>query len=255
MKRYVVLGVVGTMLLSCCGCASMIMPELTASEFDKVAEYAAYTLLENTDGYESKLMSEEDVQRELEERKLAAEIEAALDAANKPGGSTGGNDDKPIINPDGTGENIGDTTGDVQVSDKTIADVLDLDGVTIEYSGCELVDAYPNDVDALFGMKAAEGKKLMVLSFVLSNTGSEQVECDLLAKDAIYRITVGDETYRSLLTVFDNDLSTWSAPLAPGSVNMAFLIFQVPAELEADGIGNIELSVRIDKTTRSIILR
>ncbi len=248
MKRYVVLGVVGTMLLSCCGCAGMIMPELTASEFDKVAEYAAYTLLENTDGYESKLMSEEDVQRELEERKLAAEIEAALDAINKPGASMGGNTG---TNPDGSG----DATGDVQTGDETVADVLGMDGVTIEYAGCELTDMYPNDADALFGMKAADGKKLMVLSFVLSNTGSEQVDCDLLGKDAIYRITVKDEVYRSLLTAFDNDLSTWSTPLAPGSVNMAFLIFQVPAELAEDSIGDIEFSVRIDKTTRSIILR
>lgn len=251
MKRYVVLGVAGAMLLSCCGCAGMIMPELTASEFDKVAEYAAYTLLENTDGYESKLMSEEDVQRELEERKLAAEIEAALDAINKPGGSTGGNVDTPVVNPDGTVDNTGDSQG----SDKTVAYVLGVDGVTVEYAGCELTDMYPNDADALFGMKAAEGKKLMVLSFVLSNTGGEQVDCDLLGKDAVYRITVGDETYRSLLTAFDNDLSTWSAPLAPGSVNMAFLIFQVSDELTAGSIGEIEFAVRTDKTTRSIILK
>lgn len=245
MKRYMVLGIAGMFLLSCCGCAGIAMPKLTESEFDKVAEYAAYTLLKNTDGYESRLLSEEEVKRELEERKLAAEIEAALEAANRPGGSLGS------VLPD-TG---GDASDDFHTDSKTLSYVLGLEGVEVEYAGHKFVSSYPDDSEALFGIKAPKGKKLMVLSFVLTNTGSGQAECDLLSKDGIYRITVGGKTYRSLLTSFDNDLSTWNTPVAPGSINMAFLVFQVPDELAETNIGSMEFSVRTDKTTRSIILR
>jgi len=251
MKRYAVAGIVGAVLLTCCGCGSIYLPDMTVSEFDKVAEYAAYALLANTDGYESKLLSEEDVQRIQEERKLAAEIEAELEAANKPGGNTGNTG-----TPGSSGEHTGGNTGGGQGSEVTVSDVLSVDGVVIDYAGYQLTKMFPNDSEALFSMRAAEGKQFIVLSFVLQNTGSEQVDCNMLGKEAVYRITVGSgETYRSQFTAFDNDLSTWNTPLLPGSVNMAFLVFQIPEELDEAGIGEIEFSARYDKATKSITLK
>lgn len=229
------------------GCGSLKL-KLTASEHDKIAEYAAYALLSDSAGYRDKLISMEEVEKVLEERALAEKIAKEMEELNNGQGG----DKEPSTKP---GDDSGDNTGETGGNEKTIAEILKLDGVDVQYAGYEFCRSYPNDSEAMFGMQATSGNKFIVLSFVMQNTSMEAVSCDILSGKPVCRLSIGGKTYMSQMTVLDNDLSTYKKELAGGSFNMAFLLFQVPESLSDSDCAGMKLSFRKNEVTQSVTLK
>ena len=115
---------------------------------------------------------------------------------------------------------------------------------------------YPNDPSEFVVLKPKKGKQFIALSFVLQNTSNKQAECNLLGRDSVYRLHLSNgENYKSMRTAMGNDFGTWNTPLAPQSMNVAFMLFEVPDTLTEQDLVDAELSFRENKTTQSVILK
>lgn len=256
MKRKISLFAGVLMMVTLCGC-SMYKLDLTASEHDKIAEYAAYALLSNAEDYEKKLLSNEEVDKILAERELEEKIRQEMENLNNQ--SSRPTQPKPTTQPDETTKNDAEkptTKPNISQGDKNIDDILNIENVSVQYAGYELCKIYPNDTSELVVLKANSGKQFVTLSFVLQNTSNKKVDCDILGRNILSRLHLSNGvTYSAMVTLMDYDFSTWNTPLAAQSMNMAFLIFQVPDTLTEQDLVNAELSFRENGDTQTIVLK
>lgn len=79
-----------------------------------------------------------------------------------------------------------DPTVETTVIDKSeepasynLAQVLLPEGFSMEYSGYEVTDSYPQTEEMAFVIDASQNKKLLVLSFTVTNNGTESVDIDI----------------------------------------------------------------------------
>lgn len=255
MKKYV-LSIIGVLAMSLlCGC-SMYKLDLTASEHDKIAEYAAYALLSNAEDYNNKLLEQEEVDRILAERELEEKIRQEMENLNN---QTTRPTQQPTVNQgETTGKDSEKTTAnqDTSKNGKSLDDILNIENVSVQYAGYELCKLYPNDTSELVVLKANDNKQFVVLSFVLQNMVDKQTECDILSRNIVGRLHLDSgKTYSAMVTFMNYDLSTWNTPLAPQSMNMAFLIFQVPDTLTEQELIGAELSFKENGVTQSTVLK
>jgi len=252
MKKYV-LSIIGVLAMSLlCGC-SMYKLDLTASEHDKIAEYAAYALLSNAEDYNNKLITQEEVNRILEERELEDKIREEMDNLNNQ--TTRPTQPKPTVKPE-DGNDKPTVNQDTQKNGKTLDDILNIENVSVQFAGYELCKMYPNDTSELVVLKANDNKQFVVLSFVLQNTVDKQTECDILSRNIVGRLHLeSGKAYSAMVTFMNYDLSTWNTPLTPQSMNMAFLLFQVPDTLTEKDLLGAELSFKENGVTQSTVLK
>ena len=256
MKKIILLLISVLTMALLCGCSAYKL-DLTASEHDKIAEYAAYALLGNAEDYKNKLLPGDEVDKIMAERELESQIRDELDRLEP---STD-NSQAPTSPQETT------TPGDIDIKEtttkkdepeviKTLDDILQIPNVSVQYSGYELCSMYPNDPSEFVVLKAKSGKQFVAVSFVLQNTSNEQAECNLLARDIVYRLHLANgENYKSMLSAMGADFGTWNTPLAPQSMNMAFMLFEVPDTVTAQDMIDAELSFRENKTTQSVVLK
>jgi len=256
MKKIILLLISVLTMAFLYGCSAYKL-DLTASEHDKIAEYAAYALLGNAADYKNKLLPSDEVDRIMAERELESQIRDEMDrlepTTNKPQNPT-----SPQETTSNKDTDIKETTtkkDELEVI-KTLDDILAIANVSVQYSGYELCSMYPNNPSELIALKPKKGKQFVALSFVLQNTSNEQAECNLLGRDIVYRLHLANgENYKSMLSAMGSDFGTWNTPLAPQSMNMAFMLFEVPDTVTAQDLVDAELSFRENKTTQSVVLK
>jgi len=199
-----------TVLLTGCGGI-----ELTETENDVIAEYAATLLLKYSNSYQSK----------LQEEVFETEPETTVFIPPLP------TDSSSVQNEQNNSASAETTT----VSEKSLSEALGIavEGFQAEYTGYEIVDSYPNTSDAYFVMTATKNNSLLILKFNLTNTSTEEKECDILSKQLNYRCQInGDERFGSQLTMLLDDLSSYKEVLMPEETKQAVLIFQIPSEYQ-----------------------
>lgn len=256
MKKYILLSVLVLMLFILGGCSMKI--DLTASEHDKIAEYAAYALLADADKYEDKLLPKEEVDKIIAERELESQIKEEIENLDKHPTTRPQETVRPqeTTKPDDTDNPVTKPSKNEDVVVKNISEIMGIENVNIEYSGYELCEIFPNDTSEFVVLKAKNGKQFVALSFVLQNTSSQQTECNILAKDIVYRLHLSNgESYKSMLTAMGSDFGTWNTPLAPQSMNMAFMVFEVPDTVTEQDMIDAELSFRENKNTQTVVLK
>lgn len=257
MKRYISLIISILAVSTLCGCSAFKL-DLTASEHDKIAEYAAYALLGDAEEYKNKLLPQEEVDRILAEREVESQIKQEMENLNNRPTTKPQEPTKPqeTIKPGETTSNKPTTKPDEPDVVKNLDDIMNIENVSVQYSGYELCNIYPNDPSEFVVLKAKDGKQFVVLSFVLQNTSNQQVDCNILGRDIVYRLHLSNgDNYKSMLTAMGSDFGTWNTPLAPQSMNMAFMLFEVPNTVTVQDMVDAELSFRENKTTQSVVLR
>lgn len=225
-KRLCALLCAATVLLAGCG-----EIELTDSENDMVAEYAATLLLKYSNIYSPKLQDEV----------IETVPEPVIPVVN-PSVPTNSSDTQ---NPQ-SGQNGSTPSETAAVSTKSLSEALDIasEGFQIEYTGYEMTASYPKAENAYFIMTAANNKSLLVLKFDITNTSGEERECNVLSKQQTYRCRINEnERFGSQLTMLLDDLSSYKEIFAAGETKQAVLIFQVPSEYEGT-IEKLDLTIK-----------
>ncbi len=203
--------VLGAMLLSGCG---NTLPEMTDDQADAIGEYAAITLLKYDANSKSRL-----VDISVLEESAAPELPVITepDPIQPETAETG-----PTVT-DRT-----DPSGGVTAA-TSLEEFMGLpDGMTLTYTGYDVVQSYQEEGDVYFALEASAGKQLLVLSFYLNNqTGAEQ-PMRLIDLHNSYRVTVNEDyTRTALTTMLNNDLSTYIETLSDGAGRQLVLLYEI----------------------------
>jgi hypothetical protein len=231
--------IIGGSMLTGCG---SVIPEMTQEEEEAVGEYAAMKLLQYDANYRSRLVDlslvEKKVTKELEaeQRKKEEEAQKEAAAAEKKSGSNA-----TVVNNSETVQSVG-----------SISEFLELpEGVTVTYSSMRVCDSYPDDgqTGSFFTLDASSGKKLLVLSFELSNNSGADQDINIFEKNPVCKVTVnGSYTRTALVTMLTNDLSTYMGTVKAGATEETVLLIEVDESMASE-INTVSLTMKNTENT------
>lgn len=224
-------------------CGNQI-PEMTEQESAMVTQYAANLLLSYSGAYQSRLV---DTSQKPETDETVENAPAPVQQEN-PSNEEPVEMEKPQ-EVEGSDEAVGDDTRqEVQL---TIAQVLGMEGVSVEYTGYRLCDSYPEESaapeDMFFAMSAAQDSKLLVLDLSVINTGTDVVQCNTLNIPAKYKVVLnGEHTQNALITMLADDFSAIDMQVQAGETVHAVIITEISQE-RADALQSVGLEVKLDE--------
>lgn len=226
--------------MSLTGCGENQIPDMTEEQRNEVKNYVAVTMMKYNMGRKSRLVD------------LSLYSDMGTVSEPEPGENSGMPevDDTPIINSDETDQTDASGSGEKAYR---MEEVLGFpEGVTIAYQGQGIYDSFPEVTeDSGFYMGASDGKKLLVMKFILSNAGEQDQAVDFGFPETVFRITVNGEYSRNALTTMlpgDIDMLTYNNVLSAGSSAEVVLVIEVDGDME----GKIEsLDLGIQKESKA----
>lgn len=128
-----------------------------------------------------------------------------------------------------------------------------LGGLTITYTGYTVTSAYPDDSYA-YALDASPGKKLLILGFRISNMTGSDKELDMIRSNPHFQILVnGENQGYTLVTVLDNDLSSFKGVIPADSKKQLILAIQVDADT-AKSIQSLGMVASMGDDVQTIML-
>ncbi len=249
-----------SMLVSALVCGMMLsgcgekFPTLTQEEYDLIVDYSAGVLAKYSTSSGDKLTClpppEEPVPEEEQTDEPAAEDEEKpapapkvkekapeeKDTDEEPGGSDvtdepAADDEEP--SPETTEDDppeSADETADIGGGDDLFQKIQE--GISVSFNGYYVLNKYPDNVTGSgTALKADPGNKLLILSFDLTNEKGEAVYADMLGADPMFTLMIDQRPVsKNLVTLLDNELSTFAAELEPGETRGVILCFNVTEE-------------------------
>ena len=262
------------------GCGFIPSLELTPEQSSLIAEYAAGKLLEYVKGHPGGLMTVDDINRAdvnpgmkkdepqspegpgqlpgLEPSAPAPETPDEGQTAPPDDGQTAPpSDGGDVPAPDDAPEALVDSPDvDPAAASASIplGDALGIPGADIKYVSYEVAEHYPENGEELaFSMKAASGKRLLVVHFDLTNPGTEDMDVHTNSTDFKARLLLnGSDKVRGDVTFLDNDLMNYSGLLTPGATVDAVLVFEIP---EGEAVSSMNLMIVRDGEEQSYTLQ
>lgn len=250
---YMTTVIAASLMLSGCGLIPSL--NLTEEQSTLIAEFAAGKLVEYVKGHPGGLMNLEDVDRSEVNPGLKKEEEQPDELPPLLPGSTDSPAPAPPdeIVPNDEEQFVPESTGDEALVEapevdappaKSLAEALGIEGADLKYDHYEVVSTYPDNTELAFTMKAAPGKELLIVHFVLSNPGSSDINAFTDSSNFKVRMMVnGSDKIRGDVTFLDNDLMNYQGLLTPGAQVDSVLVFEVK---EGTAISSMDLLILED---------
>lgn len=232
MKKGIICSAATLLLVVFSGCGTKL-PQMTYEQEEKIVEYAASTVIQHMEDYNSRL-----VDLSLYDN-LETEPEKEETAGMDP---------------------ITDTeTHDIssEVKELSIQEVLSLSDIDLQYESYEVLDSYPAEdtEDPYFTLDAKKGNKLLVLHFTLQNLAQENKEVNILSTSPLFIVTInGDKRIGALSTILLDDISTYVGELSPSAQENLVMMVEIE-EGTASSIENMILTVSTDVGSTTILLK
>ncbi len=165
------------------------------------------------------------------------------------GGTDAGSEATDTPEPSGAGDDSATTPVSEEQQAVTIGrdDLLQKmqDGIQVDFNGYYVMNMYPDSSVGGAVLSAESGCKLLILSFSMKNTNSDAMNVDILHANPTFTLILnGEPVSRNLVTVLDNDMSTYSGTVGAGESAGAVLCFQVK-EAQAKAIDTLNLKVNL----------
>lgn len=227
IKRITAYGMIVLLGLNLSGCGLVASTGLTENEEELVAEYAAGVIMRYSADKKGGFGNLKPTPAPIFVPPADEGIEPAepddMDSSDDFFDEASGNEDEMTdMSQDMPGQEVETVAG--------ISGILGLDGFDVTYAGYEVADIYPPAEDGVlsFSMQAEEGKKLLVLHFDVTNTGTEDKLCDVLNNNVKFRVSVnGGSRINEQMTILLNDLTSYSETVAAGQKEDTVLVFEV----------------------------
>ena len=210
-KKYLfsILTMTSAVLLT--SCATQV-PELSKFDNDKAAEYMAGEMLK----YDTKYAYALDYDRSVLEVTPTPAPTKAPTVTPKPVSDPAQQD------PSATGGAGGEETPAMQ--EVSIAEVFGMSGIEITYVSTALKDSYGKGYESIV---ASKGKKLLIITFRIKNTGDAPQTLNLFGSDTDYVLYQGEQKKAPLRTSAAGDLQYFNAELSAGKSKQGCLMFEV----------------------------
>ena len=240
--------------------------ELTADQETMISQYAVSLLLKYDEQNHSRLVDTtkflasyqaakdsyeraeklyyENAAKEEEERRAEAKAQEELNNKYSNDTKEAGESEEPIK--EGVDRNGGASVYDA----RSIEDVLGLDGFTISYTGCDVVDTYA-DSDG-FVLSSNKGMDLLIVEFNVSNSYSSDNSFST-STSAVFKLSVNEDHYysRMMTMLVDEDLSLYQGTFAPGESKRLVLVTQVKEGTQVSSLG-LRVSMGDDTVTKKL---
>lgn len=246
MKKHFLTGVMMIiMMLMLSGCLGM-NNSVTEKEIDLTAEYAAALLLKYDANYEPKLTTS------IEVKEDPTLVEEEFEVLPVDEGDEEDADDKQEDTEDTSKEKKKDRAKDIPdgVTEVKLQEMYDYSDLSIRYKGYKECDTYPDKTeDSYFSLVAADGKKLVVVSFSVMNNSEEKVRFSQLDSKIFYRLNVdGDKYLKPSMTLLSNDIQYVNTEIGPKEAIETVAVFSVD---EASDMGIASIVV-YDESRQSV---
>lgn len=243
MKKGIIMAGAAMLLLT--GCAGDV--NLSEADNVRVAQYAADLLLKYDSNYKERLLTAQEAKEAEEKLRRAAEKEAELQALLETNNKASTQDSQKDESGEQT-ESEAETSANETVVSYNINDVLKEDGFQFTYAGYDVVEAYPevteNNQDISMEVRAASGKRLLIVKVNVENTTGTKAECNLFEKDISGSVVINGETKAdSMVTMLLNDLGTLKTEVEAGVPYESVLVFEIPET--AATVEKLELNINI----------
>lgn len=222
------------MMLSGCG---QIIPDLTEEESDKIALYAATVLMEHDTKHKKTLLTEEEVAQEEEKMAERARNKAEREAREAQSKEGSVQEPTPVYS--------------------DINEIILLDGIQISYDSYEVCESYPDQdsEELVFTLDAAEGQKLLVVKFCLTNQSDSVVEANVFDKNPTFSLVLnGGSKKKSLSNMLLDDFAFFKQEMEAGEEDIAVVVFSYPEE-ELNTVTSMSLKVSCGDRKGDIMLQ
>lgn len=237
-KRVLVILLLCLCSISMTGCGKVM--DLTEEESALIAEYAADLLLKYDMNFVDRMEDGDREAAKLAEKEASEESDLVQPVTEKTTTRV-----KKKENKENQTEKV---TNHEAAGDGDLAGLLGLSGVSITVKDYLVADRYPEQSMAV--VEAAAGRKLLVLRFLIKNTGKDTVSVSLMNQDVRYSLSFADGAASAMFTILPEDLGTLDTTLESGASEEAVLVFQVSED--ADVSGNLSLRVKYNNESNTI---
>ena len=242
-KRAGILALALLMLALPAGCGAEAV-ELSDEDTKRVADYSSDILSQHNQYSNSRLADVEEVKWEYQ-KQLDLEVKKKNFIAQQRAAGMLDDGQEGGDGSDGGGSAEGQAAEE-ELPVMPLEEALDLGGASIRYTGHEVVNSYPSaqeNADVIMGMTAAQGDRLVVLHFELSNPSDADILCDVLSGRPQFRIKINGQRHTLQQTILPNDLSKFTEVIPAGGTADTVLISEVEAA-KAENITDLSLIVR-----------
>jgi len=205
------------------GCAQLVT--LDENQSDVIVEYMAGTVLRHSNNYEEALIypveTAEDTKKEVQTVTTKVQEESADNVINTA--LHAGQSNETVEQ--GINVNIDSLFTDISGGDFTVA-----------YKGYAFYDSYP-ETNGYFTLEPAQGKKILEITFKLTNLSGKNLDINLIKKNISYKLTDSKGVvYGSMLTLLENDLQFLNLRIPKGKSKEAVILFEVSKDLSKKGL-------------------
>ncbi len=224
------------------GCSSDL-PNMDDDQAAIIGEYAAGLLVRYDASNKSRLVDISLIQEEaIKEKEVGDKKEAEPKSPMAPV------DDTPIVN-EGKPNNEPDIS---------LEDILQLpEGVTITFVEDTLMESYPehNGDELVMGIDAVEGKKLLVLTFSITNQSQVDQLVDIFSISPDFNIKINNQITRSTLpTLLIDELPNFMEVIPAGTDKRLVLITELNENI-SNNISSLSLNVKCNNQSTTVFLR
>lgn len=205
------------------GCAQLVT--LDENQSDILAEYMAGTVLRHSNNYEEALIYPVETAKDTKKEKQAVTAEVQEQTGNN------------VINKAlQTGQSNKAVEDEKTVSVGNIFKNISGGDFKVVYKDYTLYDSYP-ETNGYFTMEPAKGKKILEVTFMVTNLSEKNLDINLIKKNVSYKLTDSKgNTYSSMLTLLENDLQFLNLSIPKGKSKKAVVLFEVSKDISKNGI-------------------
>lgn len=219
MKRIKLILPILVLMLLLTGCIQEY--KLSEKESDATAEYMAGLLLKYDDNYEQDLIPKDEIEV-IEEQDVQEDVKEVTPTVALP------------MNEKNSNEETSNEANQKPAKKYTLSEVINEKDLEIKYSGYDLVNSYPEDLDSTyFSVTPRKGYQLLVINFDLTNKSKKDKKLNLSKTDIIYQLDINVGTiYEPSFTLLENDLHYIDITVEKEKTIPVILIYEISKDTE-----------------------
>ena len=234
------------------GCASV--PDLSDEDNQIISQYIAGAVLNNSERYGYSFNYDKSVLNPTPKPTPAPTLAPVPEPENTPG--SGGTHGKPGTGSQGNNGSTGSsggTGGSGEKKEKSVspAELYNIPGISVKSVS---VTTKKHISTSFSSISADDGKKLVIVSFLVKNNSNKAQKAAFVKKDISYSITIGGKSYgNAMLTIAEGDLLSFNEKIAAGGSKKGVLVFQADSSVKVKDVvvkavkGNKEAAFNIKK--------
>ncbi|MBP5198290.1 MAG: hypothetical protein J6033_04475 [Lachnospiraceae bacterium] len=257
MRRILMFCLCSLMVVLSTGCGAIDgdYPDLTPKEEQMVSDYAAILLLQYDASTRSRLVAEDEVLMDNAKRRTANINSITLKAKEELNSKMEElkREEEEKNNSKSDDSSDGSKSGNAEAVSYSLEEVFKLpDGVSLVYSGSNVMESFDGGEDDPLSVVADKGSLLLMAGFTLTNNSGADVDLDFLHETISARLFLNGRGAKGFLpTFFDNDLMNYKNTLENGSSVNLYLIFQEDMN-ELNEISDLRIVLKNESKSHTI---